>query len=52
MDGFTGNILLKSSEAVAKMMTDFLKKELTSSLRLKIGALLAKPAFTELKTDA
>jgi len=44
-DGFTGNILLKGSEAVAKLMVDMLKQELTSSLRTKIGALLAKPAF-------
>jgi len=49
-DGFTGNILLKSSEAVAKLITDVLRTELTSSLRTKIGALLAKPAFKSLKT--
>jgi glycerol-3-phosphate acyltransferase PlsX len=44
-DGFTGNILLKSSEAVARLITDLLRQELTSSLRTKVGALLAKPAF-------
>lgn len=44
-DGFTGNILLKSSEAVAKMITELLREELMSSTRTKIGALLAKPAF-------
>ena len=48
-DGFTGNVLLKSSEAVAKMMTDILRNELTSSIRNKMGALLAKPAFINLK---
>jgi len=48
-DGFTGNILLKSSEAVAKLLIDTLKTELTSSTRTKIGALLAKPAFAKLK---
>jgi glycerol-3-phosphate acyltransferase PlsX len=48
-DGFTGNILLKSSEAVAKLITDILRKELTSSLRTKAGGLLAKPAFGEIK---
>jgi glycerol-3-phosphate acyltransferase PlsX len=48
-DGFTGNILLKSSEAVAKLMTDILRSELTRSTRTKIGALFAKPAFEELK---
>jgi glycerol-3-phosphate acyltransferase PlsX len=48
-DGFTGNVLLKSSEAVAKLITDILKQELSSSLRTKIGALLAKPAFAEIR---
>jgi phosphate acyltransferase len=48
-DGFTGNVLLKSSEAVAKLMTDVLKQELMSSFRTKIGALLAKPAFGNLR---
>lgn len=49
MDGFTGNILLKSSEAVAKLITEFLRQSLMSSTRTKIGGLLAKPAFSEIK---
>ncbi len=49
MDGFTGNILLKSSEAVAKLLVDLLKEEIYGSLRTKIGGLLAKPAFDSLK---
>ena len=48
-DGFTGNVLLKSSEAVAKLMTDILRQELKSSLRTMIGAALAKPAFDALR---
>jgi phosphate acyltransferase len=48
-DGFTGNVLLKSSEAVAKLITEVLRAELTSSMRTKIGALLAKPAFGAIK---
>jgi glycerol-3-phosphate acyltransferase PlsX len=48
-DGFTGNILLKGSEAVAKLLVDILRQELTSSLRTKIGALLAKPAFSGIR---
>ena len=48
-DGFTGNILLKTSEAVAKLLTDILRQEMTSSTRMKIGALLAKPGFEALK---
>lgn len=48
-DGFTGNILLKSSEAAAKFLVDLLRQELMTSTRAKIGALLAKPAFNSLK---
>ncbi len=48
-DGFTGNVVLKISEAVAKMFADILRMELTSSFRTKIGALLAKPAFDQIK---
>jgi len=48
-DGFTGNVLLKSSEAVAKLLVDILKAELMSSFTTKIGALLAKPAFGKIK---
>jgi glycerol-3-phosphate acyltransferase PlsX len=49
MDGFTGNIFLKTSEAVAKFMTSLLKENLTSSVRTTLGAALAKPAFDELR---
>ena len=48
-DGFTGNVLLKSVEAVAKLILTTLKTELMSSTRTKIGALLAKPAFDEVR---
>lgn len=48
-DGFTGNVLLKSSEAVGKLITDLLKEELTASFRTKIGAVLAMPALRQIK---
>ena len=48
-DGFTGNVMLKASEAVAKLIVDTLRQELTSSLRTKAGALLAKPAFNGIR---
>lgn len=48
-DGFTGNVVLKTSEAVAKLLTDILRQELMSSYRTKLGALFAKPAFNRLK---
>ena len=48
-DGFTGNVMLKSTEAVAKLIIDILKEELMASPRTKVGALLAKPAFGKIK---
>jgi glycerol-3-phosphate acyltransferase PlsX len=48
-DGFTGNILIKTSEAISKLLLDILKQELTSSLRTKLGAGLAMPAFREVR---
>jgi len=48
-DGFSGNIFLKTSEAVARFMTTLLKESLTSSIRTTIGAGLAKPAFDKLR---
>ncbi len=48
-DGFSGNVLLKSSEASAKLLTDILREELSASTRTKLGYLLAKPAFSKLK---
>jgi glycerol-3-phosphate acyltransferase PlsX len=48
-DGFAGNILLKSIEGTASYIMDNLKKELMSSFRSKIGALLVKPALSNFK---
>jgi glycerol-3-phosphate acyltransferase PlsX len=48
-DGFTGNVMIKTSEAVAKLLLDVMKEELTSSLVTKIGAGLAMPAFRNLQ---
>jgi len=53
-DGFTGNILLKSSEALAQAIFDMVKTEIRAGLLTKIGGLLAKPAFRRVhaKTNA
>ncbi len=48
-DGFTGNVMLKTSEAVSRLMIDVLKEELRSSPVTSLGALLAKPAFGKLR---
>lgn len=49
-DGFTGNVMVKSSEAVAKLITDVLKEELMATPITKLGALLAKSAFSKIKS--
>ena len=48
-DGFDGNIALKSAEGTANAVFSMLKEEIMSSFRSKIGALLLKPAFRNLK---
>lgn len=48
-DGFTGNVLLKSSEAVGKLIITILKESLMSSFITKIGAMLAKPALLKVR---
>jgi glycerol-3-phosphate acyltransferase PlsX len=49
-DGFTGNVLLKSSEAVAKLLMDKIKEAIqTGDLRAKLGGLMVKPALKGIK---
>ncbi len=49
-DGFTGNVLLKSSEAVAKLMMDKIKEAIQNGgIRAKLGGLLVKPALRGIK---
>lgn len=50
-DGFTGNVVMKSAEAVAKLITERLREEITSSFITKIGGLLARPAFRGLRKE-
>ena len=49
-DGFSGNVLLKSTEGAMKGLLGALKKEIKSSLLSKIGALFMKKTFRNLKT--
>ncbi len=49
-DGFTGNVMLKTSEAVAKLITDKIKEIIKSgNITTKIGGLLVKPALGAIK---
>jgi glycerol-3-phosphate acyltransferase PlsX len=45
MDGFTGNVFIKTSEAVSSFMTKMIRDEIMASPLTKIGGMLARPAF-------
>ncbi|GGD67864.1 phosphate acyltransferase [Caballeronia grimmiae] len=44
-DGFVGNVALKTSEGLAKMLSDMIKEEFTRSLSSKLMALVAMPVL-------
>jgi glycerol-3-phosphate acyltransferase PlsX len=44
-DGFTGNVLLKASEGVAKLLMEAIKAEVKARPLATLGAALARPAF-------
>jgi glycerol-3-phosphate acyltransferase PlsX len=48
-DGFTGNILLKSTEAVAKLIMEIMQQQLRSNPISMVGGALAKPSLVKLK---
>lgn len=48
-DGFIGNVILKTSEAVAGVMAKLMRKAMESSNMSKLGAVLARNALAELK---
>lgn len=45
MDGFSGNVMLKSMEAFGTMIFDLMRQELMGDLRSKAAGLLGRPAF-------
>ena len=48
-DGFTGNVVLKASEALAEMVFRMMKAEASKSLARKLGGALLKPAILSMK---
>ena len=48
-DGFVGNVILKITEGVAKLILGMLKDSVRTSRRTKVGALLMKPALYRLR---
>jgi len=48
-DGFTGNVMLKLSEGLQDAVISMIKRELSATVITKTGAMLARPAFKNLK---
>lgn len=48
-DGFVGNVLLKTSEGLASMLTDFIRQEFTRNLFTKLAAAAAMPVLKRFK---
>ncbi|MCP5272987.1 MAG: phosphate acyltransferase PlsX [Burkholderiaceae bacterium] len=48
-DGFVGNVLLKTSEGLASMLSDFIKQEFTRNPLTKLAALAAMPVLNRFK---
>jgi glycerol-3-phosphate acyltransferase PlsX len=48
-DGFVGNVALKTSEGVARLVSVSLRQSLKSTVTSQVGALLSRRAFAEFK---
>ena len=48
-DGFVGNVLLKTSEGLAKMLSEFIKQEFTRTPYSRLAALVALPVLKHFK---
>lgn len=48
-DGFVGNVILKLTEGVAMNMLSMMKEQFQEKIQYKIGAIMLKSAFRELK---
>lgn len=48
-DGFTGNVVLKTMEGMAKVILEMLQEEVYASTRGKVGGMLLKPSLRNLK---
>ena len=48
-DGFVGNVALKTSEGLAKLVSVSLRESLKSTVTSQVGALLSRKAFNEFK---
>ena len=51
IDGFTGNVMMKTAEAVAGYMSDTIRKYIMAGTLTKIGGALARPAFQRVRAQ-
>jgi glycerol-3-phosphate acyltransferase PlsX len=49
-DGFVGNVLLKSAEGLASMLSNFIRQEFTRNAFAKLAALVALPVLRHFKS--
>ena len=50
VDGFTGNIMMKTAESVASYMGDLIRQYMKASPITAVGGLLSRDVFTKVKT--
>ncbi len=48
-DGFVGNVALKTTEGLGRLVRDMLRASLTSTVTAQVGALLSRKAFNEFR---
>ena len=48
-DGFSGNLIMKTAEAIARYMSDAIREEIKANPVTAVGGLLAKPAFGRIR---
>ncbi len=51
VDGFTGNVMMKTAEAVAAYLTDTIRKYIMAGTLTKIGGALVRPAFKRVRDE-
>lgn len=52
MDGFTGNVMIKTMEAIGQMLFGLLRQELQKDVRSKVGGMLSRPALRRVYRQA
>jgi glycerol-3-phosphate acyltransferase PlsX len=49
MDGFDGNVFVKTSEAVADFLVEIIRREIEAGFVTSLGGMLARPAFRRVR---